>query len=58
VPAGMTYSYLAQEVGHPARLLPLAAGAFAALLVLGWTCRRLLLPRAGAVNGAGLPPRP
>jgi uncharacterized membrane protein YdjX (TVP38/TMEM64 family) len=45
VPAGMTYSYLFQEVGHPPRFLIAAASSFLALVVLGIGARRLLLRR-------------
>ncbi len=64
IPAGMTYSYLAQEVDRPARFIPMAVGAFAALLLFGWLARRAMLgsgaragdpdqsPEAGASSSA------
>lgn len=43
IPAGMTYSYLGQEITRPARLILFGACAFAALVVLGVSVRKALL---------------
>lgn len=43
VPAGMTYSYLGQEIDEPARFVLFGLCAALALLLLGWTVRRSLL---------------
>jgi uncharacterized membrane protein YdjX (TVP38/TMEM64 family) len=45
IPAGMAYSYLAQDLDNPLRLVVQALAVFAALLVVGWTARRVLMRR-------------
>ncbi|MDA0839153.1 MAG: TVP38/TMEM64 family protein [Planctomycetota bacterium] len=45
IPAGMTYSYLAQELGRPARMAAMAAGAFIGLLIFGYAVRMILITR-------------
>jgi len=49
-PAGMAYSYLAQEIDRPDTLLVAAIAAFAGLVVLGLAARRLVL--SGRPEGA------
>ena len=44
IPAGMTYSYLGQEITRPARLVLYGACGFFILLVMGFALRRLILP--------------
>ena len=50
IPAGMTYSYLAQEIHRPYRFVAWSIAALASLLLVGWVFRRVLLGR-GASNG-------
>ncbi len=52
VPAGMAYSYVAQEWRHPERLAILAGAAFLTLLAAGFALRRLLLRRSHASRAA------
>ncbi len=47
IPAGMTYSYLAQQVNNPSALLLNGIGAVLVLAVIGWWARRRLLGRGG-----------
>lgn len=48
LPAGLAYSYLAQQVDRPATLLPAALGTFGALLLLGFLVTRWLSGRGAA----------
>jgi uncharacterized membrane protein YdjX (TVP38/TMEM64 family) len=45
IPAGMTYSYLAQELGRPARMAAMAVGSFIGLLIFGYAVRMILITR-------------
>jgi uncharacterized membrane protein YdjX (TVP38/TMEM64 family) len=45
IPAGMTYSYLSQEIYHPGHFVVQGIGAFLGLLILGWTVRHIVLRR-------------
>ncbi len=54
IPAGLAYSYLAQEVRRPIRLAVAGSAVFVSLLIIGWVSRRLLLNgrRAGVKEGS------
>jgi uncharacterized membrane protein YdjX (TVP38/TMEM64 family) len=45
IPAGMTYSYLGQDIYRPGHLMVKGVGAFLGLLILGWTVRHVVLRR-------------
>ena len=45
IPAGMTYSYVSQEIDRPGHLIVKGIGAFLGLLLLGWTVRHIVLRR-------------
>ena len=48
IPAGMTYSYLVQEINRPHRFAAWSIAAVASLLLVGWAFRRVLLGRRDA----------
>lgn len=48
IPAGMTYSYLAQEINRPQRFVVLGIAAVGSLLLVGWALWRILLGRRDA----------
>jgi len=51
IPAGMTYSYLAQELGSPARMAAMAVGAFIGLLTFGYAVQTILITRKKQNDG-------
>jgi len=45
IPAGMTYSYVGQDIYRPGHLVVKGIGAFLGLLILGWAVRHVLVRR-------------